>query len=266
LARRASGIGFSQFVDLQAAPTEETLCFLLGRRAAGVLPRNHKDADLLIPIFRGTTASFVLIQVKNRHKVDQDFPATATSKLTPESVFGDKSPLSSASPAGMIRVCMTMRECHANKPVRQNAKYRGQCYVLLDHADNSCATKDTYALVLRGFCRSQGVSRGETTASEPWPFLTPTTALELERIANAAHWDPMEQVASDLERRDKAPNEDTLSRGMSSSVLEETAAQMCTDMDGAGLSVDISPGAKRKRTVAGKHSKQSRRGRRRATK
>ncbi|KAI9999199.1 hypothetical protein PInf_004019 [Phytophthora infestans] len=44
-------VGFSHFIELTTVPTKATLWFLLGRRAAGVFPRNQKAADLIIPIF-----------------------------------------------------------------------------------------------------------------------------------------------------------------------------------------------------------------------
>ncbi|KAL4086517.1 hypothetical protein PRIC1_014220 [Phytophthora ramorum] len=45
-------MGFTHFVQLEGEPNEETLWVLLGRRAAGVLPRSQKGANLLIPTFK----------------------------------------------------------------------------------------------------------------------------------------------------------------------------------------------------------------------
>ncbi|KAL3659889.1 hypothetical protein V7S43_015191 [Phytophthora oleae] len=45
-------VGYTHFVQLIGEPNEDTLWFLLGRRAAGVFPPNQHGADLLIPILR----------------------------------------------------------------------------------------------------------------------------------------------------------------------------------------------------------------------
>lgn len=43
-------VGFSHFVELTHVPTKAALWSMLARRAAGVLPRGHTGADLIIPI------------------------------------------------------------------------------------------------------------------------------------------------------------------------------------------------------------------------
>lgn len=59
-------MSFAQFTDLLEEPTEEMLWMLLGRRAAGVLRRDHKDSAVVIPIFSGQRVSFILVRVKNK--------------------------------------------------------------------------------------------------------------------------------------------------------------------------------------------------------
>ncbi|KAG1694178.1 hypothetical protein DVH05_021834 [Phytophthora capsici] len=74
---------------------EDTLWYLLGRRAAGILPRNQDAAELITPIFkkcltcRSNVAadektqeevSLALIQVKNRSSNDRE---VSTDRLTP---------------------------------------------------------------------------------------------------------------------------------------------------------------------------------------
>ncbi|GMF21523.1 unnamed protein product [Phytophthora lilii] len=44
-------IGFTHFVQLILGPNEDTLWCLLGRQAAGIFPRGHDGAGLLIPMF-----------------------------------------------------------------------------------------------------------------------------------------------------------------------------------------------------------------------
>ncbi|KAL3663873.1 hypothetical protein V7S43_011285 [Phytophthora oleae] len=45
-------MGFTHFVQLVREPDEDTLWYLLGRRAAGVFPRGQHGADLLIPMVK----------------------------------------------------------------------------------------------------------------------------------------------------------------------------------------------------------------------
>ncbi|TDH69408.1 hypothetical protein CCR75_005803 [Bremia lactucae] len=44
-------MGFTHFVQLQSEPSEDTLWYLLGRRAAGICPRDQDGANLIIPMF-----------------------------------------------------------------------------------------------------------------------------------------------------------------------------------------------------------------------
>ncbi|ETK76779.1 hypothetical protein L915_16880 [Phytophthora nicotianae] len=55
---------FSHFFELTAMQATATLWFLLGRRAAGVFPRDQDEADFMIPIFCKSTAevSFVIVK------------------------------------------------------------------------------------------------------------------------------------------------------------------------------------------------------------
>ncbi|KAL3663855.1 hypothetical protein V7S43_011267 [Phytophthora oleae] len=64
-------MGFSHFVQLVLEPNEDTLWYLLGRRAAGILPRDNGGADLLIPMFTKDSSwesrvSLMLIFVRTR--------------------------------------------------------------------------------------------------------------------------------------------------------------------------------------------------------
>ncbi|KAG3041069.1 hypothetical protein PC116_g9961 [Phytophthora cactorum] len=45
-------MGFTHFAQLQVEPNEDTMWYLLGCRAAGILPRNDNRSDLLIPMLR----------------------------------------------------------------------------------------------------------------------------------------------------------------------------------------------------------------------
>ncbi|TDH72078.1 hypothetical protein CCR75_003876 [Bremia lactucae] len=44
-------MGFTHFVQLQSEPSEDTLWYFLGRRAAGICPRDQDGANLIIPMF-----------------------------------------------------------------------------------------------------------------------------------------------------------------------------------------------------------------------
>ncbi|CAH0480523.1 unnamed protein product [Peronospora belbahrii] len=100
-------MSFTHFVQLKLEPTVETLWYLLGRRAAGIFPRNQKGADLLIPIFwkkndsdaasksetksddeADAKVSLILIQVNNHAPHDREFSKSVTTKLCPSFVFG----------------------------------------------------------------------------------------------------------------------------------------------------------------------------------
>jgi len=190
-------VGFSQFVELTDVPTEATLWFLLGRRAAGVLPREQEGADLIIPIFCKTTAeaSCILVQVSGEDDGDAGSVQSALGRLTPASVFeGDgetkgKHELGHLSPLKMVRILMSLRE---SKNVLQPMP--AQSYLL----DRDEATDtETYALRLRGVCGSP--AQGSNAPVEKWPFLQSEKVSELlAEIAASAYWDPTEVIKADL--------------------------------------------------------------------
>ncbi|RLN26805.1 hypothetical protein BBJ28_00020523, partial [Nothophytophthora sp. Chile5] len=101
-------LGFCHFVQLDIEPTEETLWFLLGRRAAGVLPRDQESADLVIPMNCGTEVSMILIQAKNVEDRYSEFPQSATEEMHPSFVFAAENKLSAKSPRDVIRVHMSL--------------------------------------------------------------------------------------------------------------------------------------------------------------
>jgi len=105
-------VGFCHFVQLFSEPTEEMLWMLLGRRAAGVFPRNQSGADLVLPILHQgqRKVSLMLIQVKNVAGHDSGFPKTATVKMNPSYVFSPKNTLSKKPPTDVIRVYVSLRE------------------------------------------------------------------------------------------------------------------------------------------------------------
>ncbi|KAI9999192.1 hypothetical protein PInf_004011 [Phytophthora infestans] len=146
-------VGFSHFIELTTVPTKATLWFLLGRRAAGVFPRNQKAADLLIPIFSypsnidsDARISFILIQVKNKSGVDRMYPKPALNNLTPANLFQkneinrDTHELSKFPARDIIRIFMSLRESNRDKPA--------QSYLV-----DTEGTQGSYSLCLRGICR-----------------------------------------------------------------------------------------------------------------
>ncbi|KAF1772577.1 hypothetical protein GQ600_24397 [Phytophthora cactorum] len=105
-------LGFCHFVQLFSEPTEDMLwnqrricCdmlwVLLGRRAAGVLPRNQSGADLVIPIFHREKreVSLILAQVK-----------AGTAMMHPANVFAWGNSLSEKLPCDVIGICMSQQE------------------------------------------------------------------------------------------------------------------------------------------------------------
>lgn len=106
-------MGFCQFVQLDEEPTEDTLWFLLGRRAAGVLPRNDKGIDLIIPIFSDADDAevlMVLVQVNNLENDANCFLESAGAKMDPKRAFSRGNALRENSSADMIRVYLNLRE------------------------------------------------------------------------------------------------------------------------------------------------------------
>ncbi|GMF65954.1 unnamed protein product [Phytophthora lilii] len=100
---------FSHFVQLMCEPTEETLWVLLGRRAAGILPRNHSGVNLVISIFHREKCevSVMLVQVKDLANHD---PESARDSMSPHSVFSEKNSLRMIHPCDAIRLDMGLRE------------------------------------------------------------------------------------------------------------------------------------------------------------
>ena len=211
-------VGFSHFVELTAVPTFATLWFLLGRRAAGVLPRGHKGADLIIPIYCPATkkASFILVQVKNKGAADANFPQSALGMLSPDSVFTNDSregELAAVKPRDMIRIFMSLRESSANKSA--------QSY-LIEHS--TPVHTESYSLVLRGMCHVAPSRAADELQKkvDDWPFLQSTKLAErLVDLADAGWWDPMEKVDADLLRRRKEPNKIAFELDMPEGELKE---------------------------------------------
>lgn len=60
---------------------------MLSRRAACAFPRDLVGIDLLIPIFKGSQVSVVLIQVSDTEKGDSSSPKSAVEHTRPGHVF-----------------------------------------------------------------------------------------------------------------------------------------------------------------------------------
>ncbi|KAG2786246.1 hypothetical protein PC129_g17358 [Phytophthora cactorum] len=94
-------LGFCHFVQLFSEPTEGMLWVLLGHRAAGVLPRSHSGADLVIPIFHREKREVSLIQVQVK---------AGTAMMLPANVFASGNSLSEKLPCDVIGICMSQQE------------------------------------------------------------------------------------------------------------------------------------------------------------
>ncbi|EEY59664.1 uncharacterized protein PITG_12253 [Phytophthora infestans T30-4] len=161
-------VGFSHFVELTDLPTTAMLWCLLGRRAAGVFPRDHEEAQL-----------------------------SALRNLSPASVFAvneeeeSKHEFSELSPRRIIRIYMSLRECDISIPA--------QSY-LIDNASATSVDDVSYTLCLRGMCCSPRL--GSVSSLRNWPFLlTLKIADQLARLAASAWWDPLAKVNVDMARR-----------------------------------------------------------------
>ncbi|KAI9999193.1 hypothetical protein PInf_004012 [Phytophthora infestans] len=192
-------VGFSHFVELTDLPTTAMLWCLLGRRAAGVFPRDHEEAQLVIPVFCKDTAevSFILVKVWNEETTDWEFPQSALRNLSPASVFAvneeeeSKHEFSELSPRRIIRIYMSLRECDISIPA--------QSY-LIDNASATSVDDVSYTLCLRGMCCSPRL--GSVSSLRNWPFLlTLKIADQLARLAASAWWDPLAKVNVDMARR-----------------------------------------------------------------
>jgi len=212
-------IGFSHFVDLPKMPTEEVLWKLLDRRAAGILPRNQKGADLIIPMFsssKETAVSFILVQVKNRVDKDEGFPISALANLTPSNVFKDGSPLRDTQPCDMIRLYMSLREAPSDG-------HPAQCVLVLKPLEGHVATPINYSVCVRGMFAPDADTG--TANQTRWPFLSRELTKQLIVLANSAWWDGRTRVERDLDNRDR----DIKSSWRLSQVLpRETAVQVAS--------------------------------------
>ncbi|RLN94501.1 hypothetical protein BBJ28_00026266, partial [Nothophytophthora sp. Chile5] len=183
-------------------------------RSAGVLRRNQRGADLVIPIFSGNDVSFTLVQVKNRVK-DKEYPASATTDLLPGNVFKETNSLEKKLPLDMIRLYITLREeATAEEPARMYVMTtRRKSARVAARQGDTLQEKPTYALCLRSVCKplpeaeamvdaDADADADAVAASRPWSFLPSGLSLCLEQIANAAWWDMKERVLSDVKRRD----------------------------------------------------------------
>ncbi|KAG2944375.1 hypothetical protein PC117_g9064 [Phytophthora cactorum] len=227
--------------QLRLEPNEDTLWYLLGRRAAGTFPRDQREVDLLIPMFWkrsingsemetdektkeiGDKESMILIRVKNRYPKDSDF---SMSKLRPRVIFEDEAtsdtnsdanPLSKRANNEIIRVYMNLQE------VRQRSE-QGNDFFNFIHCisfkDESSPTMD-----------SGPNASGEASKMEysTYPFLDEDVAKCLASIVES-EWNPQALLDGDLEYRrslEKGSEGDTsvvLSEVMSDDELKETTS------------------------------------------
>ncbi|KAI9994736.1 hypothetical protein PInf_011567 [Phytophthora infestans] len=219
-------MGFTHFIQLQAEPNEDTLWYLLGRRAAGIFPRSQLEADLMIPVFwnkdgEKERVSFVLIQVKSRFPKDDGFSQAASKKLSPGFVFesphpkGKKSkegpaakkpvvkpalkkrtvnenPLSETPVSDVIRICMNLSKEETSGPESLNDSFR--------FISSTALTKDSSTPEARGEDTDVYTLYFRSLGWETYPFLKEDVAQCLASIV-ASQWDPMALVDGDVERR-----------------------------------------------------------------
>ena len=166
-------VGFSHFVELTAQPTDATLWFLLGRRAAGVLPpKDEQEGEapaLIVPVFcrRTREASFLLVHVGEDDAADGLQPATS-------GVFADDDIL---SPRERLRIVLSLNRSERRQQ-QSTASYR-----MADVADGAHG----YALWLGGVLGggdAEEQEEGVAAAVTLWPFLlSPGMAQQLATLA-----------------------------------------------------------------------------------
>ncbi|EEY68521.1 uncharacterized protein PITG_04996 [Phytophthora infestans T30-4] len=219
-------MGFTHFIQLQAEPNEDTLWYLLGRRAAGIFPRNQLGADLMIPVFwnkdgEKERVSFMLIQVKSRFPKDDGFSQAASKKLSPGFVSEsphpkgkkpeegpapkkpavkpalqkrtvNENPLSETPVSDVIRICMNLSKEETSGPESLNDSFR---FIF-----STSLTKDSSTPQARGEDTDVYTLCFRSLGCETYPFLKEDVAQCLASIV-ASQWDPMALVDGDLKRR-----------------------------------------------------------------
>ncbi|EEY62365.1 uncharacterized protein PITG_14792 [Phytophthora infestans T30-4] len=210
-------ICFSHFVDLPEQPTTEMLWKMLDRRAAGILPRNQKGADLVIPIFRkDLEPSLILVQVKNIAGADSGFLESALSRLEPRNVFKANHSLRGISRENMIRLYVSLREEQsAQKPAQSGVTPKAYSF-----KRRSGLKPYSYALCLRGMFRS---STDINDTQRRWPFMSIKLIEQLCLISNSAWWDASTHVEYDLDKRNA---DDFAKRPLSRVLTKEKAIQV----------------------------------------
>uniref|UniRef100_H3GN26 Uncharacterized protein n=1 Tax=Phytophthora ramorum TaxID=164328 RepID=H3GN26_PHYRM len=171
-------MGFTHFVQLEGEPNEETLWVLLGRRAAGVLPRSQKGANLLIPTFK---------------KKD----STAEAKVN--------SPIDSEAKVGVILIQLTSRsprDCESATEKLSVVRSDGRSEIIRMYMNpgvsgstadtkTTATSEDAFALCFH------------SVSCVTYPFLEEGVATQLAGLLTS-RWDPMASVDGGLEHRNEA--------------------------------------------------------------
>jgi len=152
---------FCQFVELTHMPSKTTLWFLLGRRAAGVLPVNQAGEDLalpvlVLPICRDHDVSFIQVHVTNVLDTDGKFFESVRTTLD-ASMNGLMTPSH-----GPIRLFMSLRTSSTVEPA--------QGVVFANRVNADDLDPPTIALVVRGMCEPSKQPRAKMLiAIKRWP-------------------------------------------------------------------------------------------------
>ncbi|KAG7385346.1 hypothetical protein PHYBOEH_009085 [Phytophthora boehmeriae] len=86
-------IGFTHFLQLDLEPNEDTLWFLLTRRAAGVFSLDSEGSYLVIPVFCASNVSLIVVQVFLVQDLDQNLLESEEKLIGPSPVFSELNPL-----------------------------------------------------------------------------------------------------------------------------------------------------------------------------
>jgi hypothetical protein len=188
-------VSFTHFVQLSKEPTERCLWGLLGRRAAGILPRGHKGADLILPICRHDatprkrkassnsatppTVSVILVQVKNHERGYSSFIKAVTEKLDPTVVFSTANSLHNIAEDNVLRVLLSLREPRPRHAYVEDA--RGP---------------QSYALCIFGLEPWSSLPR-KSTLTNPVEVVSLAVSNELKKVLGP-WWQVAEMVSADL--------------------------------------------------------------------
>ncbi|KAL4086519.1 hypothetical protein PRIC1_014222 [Phytophthora ramorum] len=197
-------LGFTHFIRLSREPTEDTLWYLLGRRAAGVFPRGHDQVDLVIPMFCVSEVSMILVQIEGTRERHSESFEDDLVQMHSSSVFTEGNPLKAKSPVETIRIVMSFgkeQTAHSSDPDRfyvfEECGPRDLASNALESSEAATYPLDgSFVLCVCFVGHAWHIQVGGVT----YPVVSKGVEIGLADLTSA-RWDPTGLVAIDLCRR-----------------------------------------------------------------